>query len=346
MTELNRLAKLPLLPTSTVGSHSPPGWLLTAIDAINLGAYGQEDIAEVMRDATDIAVLDQVRAGIDVITDGEMRRNDFNLGFYQRIRGVEPLPAPRLLGPEGHDQRGKWRVNEPITAPDGLGCLEDFAYVLSIADRPVKAAVPGPFTLSGRMQTGGVYQDRLEAAWAFVPIVNAECKSLVQAGATLIQVDEPSVAVYPERLGECVELFNAAVEGVNARIASHLCFGNFRGRPVAQRSYRPLIPKVFEMKIDQYLLEFANREMAELEILREFPDDREIAVGVVDVKNYWCETPDLVAERIRKALRFIDADQLWVVPDCGFSQTARWATTRKLLAMVQGTEIVRRELAG
>jgi 5-methyltetrahydropteroyltriglutamate--homocysteine methyltransferase len=346
MTKPKNRGELPLLPTTTVGSHSPTGWLLTAIDAIQRGEYGQDDIDEVMRDATDIAVLDQVRAGVDVITDGEMRRNDFNLGFYTRLSGIEPLLNDRLLGPEGHDQRGKWRVTEPISAPDGLGCLEDFTYVLSISDRPVKAAVPGPFTLAGRLQTGGVYKDRVEAAWAFVPIVNAECTALVEAGANFIQVDEPSAAVYPDLLPEAVELFNAAVDGIDAKIGSHLCFGNFRGRPVAHRTYRPLFPKLFDMKIGQYILEFANREMAEIALWQEFPNDREIAAGVVDVKNYWCETPEVVAARIRTALQYIEPEKLWIAPDCGFSQTARWAAKRKLKAMVQGAEIVRRELAG
>jgi 5-methyltetrahydropteroyltriglutamate--homocysteine methyltransferase len=346
MRESKTRVDVPLLPTTTVGSHSPPGWLLTAIQAIGRGELGQDDIDEVMRDATDIAVLDQARAGVDVITDGEMRRNDFNLGFYTRLHGIEQLPNHRLLGPEGHDQRGKWRVNEPISAPDGLGCLEDFTYVLSISDRPVKAAVPGPFTLAGRIETGGIYKDRIAAAWAFVPIVNAECKALVAAGATFIQVDEPSAAVYPDLLPDAVELFNAAVDRIEAKIGSHLCFGNFRGRPVAHRIYRPLFPKLFDMKIDQYILEFANREMAEIALWQEFPNDREIAAGVVDVKNYWCETTEVVAGRIRTALQYIDPEKLWIAPDCGFSQTARWAAKRKLAAMVQGAEIVRKELAG
>lgn len=340
------LDDLPILPTSAVGSHAPTGWLLAAIDAIARGEMGQEDIDELMRDATDIAVLDMERAGLDVLVDGEMRRNDFNLGFYIRIQGIEPLPAPRMLGPEGHDQRGKWRVVEELSAPDGLGCVEDFSYVQAISDRPVKACVPGPFTLSGRIQTGGIYKDRIEAAWALVPIVNAECRALIEAGATFIQVDEPSAAVYPDRMAEYVTLFNAAVNGIDAKIGSHICFGNFRGRPVARRSYRPIFPALFDMRCDQYLLEFANRELAEVELWKEFPNDRELGFGVIDVKNYWCETAEVVAERIRMALKFVEPDKLWIVPDCGFSQTARWATKRKLAAMVQGTEIVRRELAG
>lgn len=340
------LDDLPLLPTSAVGSHAPAGWLLTAIDAIGRGELGPDDIDELMRDATDIAVLDMERAGLDVLVDGEMRRNDFNLGFYVRIQGIEPLPPGRKLGPEGHDQRGKWRVFEEISAPDGLGCLEDWAYVQSISEKPVKACVPGPFTLSGRLQTGAIYPDRLDAAWALAPIVNAECRALQEAGATFIQVDEPSAAVYPERMAEYVQVFNAAVAGIDAKIGSHICFGNFRGRPVARRTYRPIFPALFDMRCDQYLLEFANREMAEIELWKEFPNDRELGCGVVDVKNYWCETPEVVAERIRTALRYVAPDKLWIVPDCGFSQTARWATKRKLAAMVQGAEIVRRELAG
>ncbi|MCO5220302.1 MAG: cobalamin-independent methionine synthase II family protein [Thermomicrobiales bacterium] len=340
------LDDLPLLPASAVGSHAPTGWLLTAIDAIARGEMGQDDIDELMRDATDIAVLDMERAGLDVLVDGEMRRNDFNLGFYVRIAGIEPMAPARLLGPEGHDQRGKWRVSEDISAPNGLGCVEDWSYVQQVSDRPVKACVPGPFTLSGRLQTGGIYKDRVDAAWALVPIVNAECRALQAAGATFIQVDEPSAAVYPDKMHEYVRIFNAAVEGIDARIGSHICFGNFRGRPVAHRTYRPIFPTLFDMHCNQYLLEFANREMAEIELWQEFPNDRELGCGVIDVKNYWCETPEVVAARIRTALRFVAPEKLWIVPDCGFSQTARWATKRKLAAMVQGAEIVRKELAG
>jgi 5-methyltetrahydropteroyltriglutamate--homocysteine methyltransferase len=337
---------LPPIPTATVGSHAPTGWLITAVQAIQRGEYGPADIDEVLTDAVDIAVLDQQRAGVDVLVDGEMRRQDFNLGFYGRLTGLQPLPAERRLGPEGHDQRGRWLVSEPLSAPQGLGIVDEFSYLLSVADRPAKACVPGPFTLSGRLALGTVYKDRLEAAWALAPIVNAECRALVAAGADFIQIDEPSAAVYPDRFADYIDLFNAAVAGVEAKIAVHLCFGNFRGRPVARRSYRPIFPRMFEFNAQQFMLEFANREMAEVELLREFPPDRELAAGLVDVKNYWCEPPAVVAERVRTLLTYVAPERLWVLPDCGFSQTARWATVRKLRAMVQGVEIVRRELAG
>lgn len=126
-----------MLPTSTIGSHAPMGWLTTVISAIRTGAYGEQDIAEALQDAVDIAILDQQRAGIDILVDGEMRRIDFNLGFYGRIAGIEQQPLARRLGPEGHDQRGKWIVVEPLSVPDGLGIVEEFAYLVKVADRPV-----------------------------------------------------------------------------------------------------------------------------------------------------------------------------------------------------------------
>jgi 5-methyltetrahydropteroyltriglutamate--homocysteine methyltransferase len=142
-----------------------------------------------------------------------------------------------------------------------------------------------------------------------------------------------------------VELFNATVAGVEAEIGLHLCFGNFVGRPVAKRSYRPLFPHILDTRADFLALEFANRELAELELWREFPSDKILAAGLMDVKNYHVETPDEIAERIRAALQVVPAEQLRVVPDCGLSQTARWAAKAKLHAMVEGARIVRRELA-
>jgi len=124
------------------------------------------------------------------------------------------------------------------------------------------------------------------------------------------------------------------------------CFGNYVGRPVAKRSYRPLFPHILDVRASQLALEFANRELAELELWGEFPSDKELAAGLVDVKNYYIETPEDVAERIRAALRYVAPDKLSITPDCGFSQTARWAARAKLVSMVAGARIVRRELAG
>lgn len=341
-------ATLPLIPTSTIGSSAPMGWLTTVVEAINAGQYGAQDIEESLTDAVDLAVLEQQRLGIDILVDGEMRRLDFNLGFYGRIAGLVPQPLPRRLGPAMHDQRGKWRVTEELALPDGLGVVDEVRYLLSIADRPVKATVPGPYTLAGRLDlTGSPYANRIEAAWALSPFVRQELLDLVALGVDLIYLDEPSIAVYPKDLPETIPMFNATVAGVDARIGTHLCFGNWRGRPVANRTYAPLVPAVLDLHVAELSLELANREMADVELLAELAAaGRHVAAGLVDVKNTWCEPAEVVADRIRQVLRHVAADHLSVTPDCGMSQTARWAARRKLTAMVEGAKIVRAELTG
>ncbi len=338
-----------LLLTSTVGSYAMPGWLLTAGQAMKRGEYGPHDIEETLTDATNIAINDQLKAGIDIVVDGEMRRLDFVMGFYDSLQGVRLLPPGRTMGPEGHDMRPKWQVQEPLNAPEGLRTVADFRYLKStMADpgKPLKATVPGPFTLSGRLDPGTIYRDRMEVAWALVPIVNQELRNLVEAGANFIQIDEPSWAVYPERVNDYVALWNATVEGVDAKLAMHTCFGNYRCKPVGKRLYRPLFPRLLDAKFDQIILEFANREMTELELLLEIAGTCEIGAGVVDVKSYYIEKPADVAERIRLLLKYVEPTRLQILPDCGFSQTARWAAFAKMQAMVAGTKIVRREIGG
>ena len=156
--------------------------------------------------------------------------------------------------------------------------------------------------------------------------------------------DEPSYAVYPDRPQEFVKLFNHTVEGVAAKIGVHICFGNYRGRAVGKRSYRPLFPHILDANFAQVALEFANRELAEIDLWSEFPNDKELAVGLIDVKNYYVETAEDVAALLRRVLKHVRPEKLTVTPDCGFSQTARWAAVAKLKAMVAGTEIIRREL--
>ncbi|MFN8377600.1 MAG: methionine synthase [Anaerolineae bacterium] len=339
--------QFPLLPTSVIGSYAWPGWLNTALDAAHRGEYGPEDLREVQDDAVDLAVREQENAGVDLITDGEMRRvGFFTAEFYGHMSGLAELPARRRLGVAGHDQRESYEAVEPLGAPEGLGLLPEWEYVRKVAKHPVKMPIPGPYTLAGRIKPGNIYRNRMDVAYALAELVNKELKSLVAAGVEFIQVDEPSGAVHAHSPEEFVRLFNTTVDGVDAVIGTHLCFGNFAGRPVAKRTYRPLFPYILDMKVDQFALEFANREMAEIDLWKEFPNDKQLAAGLVDVKNYYVEKPEDVAERIRIALKVVPAEKLWVTPDCGFSQTARWAAKGKLKAMVEGTAIVRHELTG
>jgi 5-methyltetrahydropteroyltriglutamate--homocysteine methyltransferase len=337
---------IPLLPTSTIGSYAPPSWFESAVEAIERGEFGPTDREETYNDACRIALRDQEEAGVDVITEGEMRRVDFNLGFYGRLGGLQQLPPQRAKGPDGHDMRGRYQVIDRITAPSGLGIVEEFQFAKQHTDRLLKVTCPGPYTLAGRPQGGSFYADRYAVARDMADIINAELKKCVVAGATFIQLDEPSAAVYPDRPMAFVELIARAVEGVDAKLGMHMCFGNFRGRAVGKRQYEPLFPHILECPIDQFVLEFASREMAEIDLWKRFPNEKELAIGIVDVKNYYIETPEDVAERIRLALQYVAPEKLAIVPDCGFSQTARWASYAKLLAMVKGTEIVRRELTG
>lgn len=336
---------LPIIPTSVIGSYALPGWLHLVLNAAEQNAFGDADLKEAEDDAVDAAVRDQEDAGVDIISDGEMRRvGFFTAEFYHHMTGIVSRDQHRKSGVGGHDQREKYLAVDPLEAPDGLGLLEEYTYVKTRTDRPIKMPIPGPFTLSGRIDGGKLYKDRMEVAWALSDLVNAELKRLVAAGVKFIQMDEPSMSVHSSTPEEFVKLFNHTVEGVDAYISMHLCFGNYLGRPVAKRTYKPLLPHIFDMNLHQYALEFANREMAETDILREFPDDKHIAVGLVDVKNYYVETPEDVAERLRSVLEVVPPERVTVTPDCGFSQTARWAAKGKLKAMVAGTQIVRDEI--
>ena len=336
------------LLTSVVGSHAHPSWFVAGIAAAERGELGPADSAEMLDDAVDTAIRDQEAAGIDVISDGEMRRAGFfTAEFYRHLTGVRALPADRRVGPGGHDQQHRFEVLEPIGAPNGLGVVDEFRAAAGRTNRPLKVTLPGPFTLSGRLRTGtgSVYAERLAAAEAFVPILRAEIEGLVAAGATIIQVDEPSPAIHPDAPADFAALLNEALQpavAAGVRLGAHLCFGNYLGRPLAKRTYRPILDAMLRFEVDELVLEFANREMAEIDLAAEVAArGRDVAVGVVDVKNYYLETADDVAERIDLALDAgVPAERLTLVPDCGFSQTARWAALAKLRALVAGRDLV------
>jgi 5-methyltetrahydropteroyltriglutamate--homocysteine methyltransferase len=336
----------PLL-TSVVGSHAHPGWFVAGIAAAERGDFGPADLSEMLDDAVDLAIRDQEEAGIDIVTDGEMRRAGFfTAEFYRHVTGVQPLPSDRRLGAGGHDQQHRFEVLERIKAPDGLGVIAEYKAARQRTSRPLKVTLPGPYTLSGRLRTGPgeVYTTRVAAAEAFVEILKAELSGLADAGATIIQVDEPSPAIHPDAPADFAALFNAAIEPVRGqvRLGAHLCFGNFLGRPLAARTYRPIVDAMLGFGVDELVLEFANREMSEVEILAEIASaGRDVAAGVVDVKNYHLESADEVAARIDAILATgVPSERLTLVPDCGFSQTARWATTAKLRALVAGRDLV------
>ena len=337
---------LPILPTTVIGSHATPSWLWTAIDEIEKGNYGPTDIKETYDDAVNAAILDQERAGIDIISDGEMRRFYFVQSFYKRMTGIVQDPPLRKVGPYGYDSPQRYHTVEKVTVPNGLGIVGEFNYAKAHTIKPIKATCPGPVTITMHIRPRQGYKDRLELASEFASVINAELKALVAAGADFIQIDEPSFAVIPGEVNEWVELYNACVEGVDAKLALHICFGNLSSRPRGKRTYRWMFPELLEARADQLVLEFANREMSESGLWGELGLEMELGAGVIDVKSFYVETPEDVAERIRLFLDQVPPDKLYISPDCGFFQLPRWITYLKLQAMVAGTNIVRKELGG
>ena len=328
--------------TTVIGSYPFPGWLEFACR--HLDEFGVADRTELQDDAVIAAIHDQVSAGLDVITDGEQTRLDFNLSFYGFIEGLALEPAPpRRFGPPAHDQRGKHLVIGDLKAPRGLGVVEEFERLKRLAPKgPVlKASVPGPYTLSGRLAGG----DRYAFAEQLIPIVRAELAELVAAGCSEITVDEPSMScyAYKEDPARFVDIFNRTVQPVagHCRLSTHLCFGNYKARAVGPRQYAPMFPAFLELNVDEIHVEMASREFAEIELIGEIAKVKDVAVGIIDVKSYYIETPEDVAARVRRCLQYAPSERLSFAPDCGLSQTARWAARQKLRNLVAGVNMVR-----
>ena len=344
------------LRTTVIGSYPFPGWLEFACQ--NLDKFGETDREELIEDAVLVAIQDQLEAGLDVITDGEQTRLDFNLSFYGFLEGIEleSMP-PRRFGPPAHDQRGKHKIVGELSAPRGLGTVQDFERLKLFAHSALrappsavalKASVPGPYTLSGRLVPNHRYPDRYALTEALLPIVRDELMELVRAGCQEICVDEPSMSCYAHREDSkrFVEIFNRTVDPIfrRCRLSTHLCFGNFKGRAIGPRRYAPMFPAFLDLLVDEIHVEMASREFAELEIIAEIARKKDVAVGIIDVKSYYIETVEEVASRARACLKHAPAERLSFAPDCGLSQTARWAAKQKLKNMVEGVKKVREEM--
>lgn len=338
------------LRSSVIGSYPFPGWL--EFTSQHLEVFGRSDVSEIQNDAVIAAVHDQVEAGLDVITDGEQTRLDFNLSFYGYIKGIElESVSPRKFGPPAHDQRGKHAITGELVAPRGLGVVEEFKRLQRLAPvgaATLKASVPGPYTLSGRLVPNAQYADRWAVTEALLPMVRKELEDLVAAGCREISVDEPSMScyAYKEDPRRFVDIFNRTVETVHGRtrLCTHLCFGNFKGRAIGPRRIAPMFPAFLDFKADELHVEMASREFAEIELIAQIAPRMDVAVGIVDVKSYYVETPENLADRVRLCLKHAPADRLVFAPDCGLSQTARWAAQPKLKNMVAGIRQVKKEL--
>jgi 5-methyltetrahydropteroyltriglutamate--homocysteine methyltransferase len=337
---------LPIIPTSVVGSHGKPGWWFTLVRAWEAGEAGPGDLEEMFDDAANTAIRDMEDAGIDIITDGEVRRLDGYVdSYYAVIKGIAPLPARRKLGPWGYDQQTRYEaVGRIETPPGGLGIVREFEYLKAHTKHRTKATCAGPLTFGSRIHPGALYKGVVDVAERFAEVINEELKALVAAGADWIQLDEPARGNVSGE--EMARLFNLATEGVRARLGFHICFGNRFGRSRFGRSYAPYFPGVLKARAEQFVLEFASRELSELDLWPRFGGGRELGAGVIDVKGFNQDTPAEVAGRIHRVLEVCPAEQLTLNPDCGFGWSPRYMCNQKLRALAAGAALVRLDLTG
>ncbi len=338
-------APLPLIPTAVVGSHGKPGWWFASVKALEQGDFGPADLDEMFDDAADTAIRDMEGAGIDIITDGEVRRLDGYVdSYYAIIKGIQPLPIRRKAGPWGYDQQTRYEAVGRIETPTGgLGIIKEFEYLRAHTTRHLKATCAGPLTFGSRIHPGRLYKGVVDVAERFAEVINIELKGLVAAGANFIQLDEPARGNVSGE--EMARLFNLATEGVSAKLAFHICFGNRFGRSRFLRSYAPYFPGILKARADQFVLEFAGRELSEIDLWQKYGDGRELGAGVIDVKGFNPDTPEDVAKRIRKVLEVCRPDKLTVNPDCGFGWSPRYMCNEKLRGLAAGVALVRKEIA-
>jgi 5-methyltetrahydropteroyltriglutamate--homocysteine methyltransferase len=223
--------------------------------------------------------------------------------------------------------------------------VDDYKFLAANTESETKFSVTGPHSLVKRIRDEH-YGNEEEFAMDIARVMNLELKELVRAGVRNIQIDEPYYSGFPQDLAWGVKALNTLVDGVDARLGLHICYGNRYGRPSWAGNYRYLFPTILDAHVHQLTLEFARRGGEDLDLFKEFPNTFELGVGAIDVKTEDIETPDMVAERVRRALQFVSPDRVVVLPDCGCHHLPQPVAFGKLRAMVEGTEIVRREIEG
>lgn len=357
-----------VLPTTMVGSYPRPQWYTYQLLGRDVRvAFKHAPHAEAYADATASAIHDQEAAGLDIVTDGQMSFDDYVGGIgsfcwymYERIGGFDAAKEehPSALGVETRNKEqlllSDWGgvVNSgPVShGPIRLADLHQIA--AHYANRPIKVSVgAGPVNLAWHVYFRH-YRDPRELSYALAPIFNAEMKSLVDAGATFLQYEDlgawlPLFTGNDDDFRWIVDVVAKCVEGVDAKIAWHFCYGNAWGNRLAglfPKGYEAVLPHLYDAPVDQFVLDFANRDMVDVDVLRTLPAGKEVAAGVIDVRTTMVETPEQVAERARKVLEIVPAERVYLTTDCGLRNLPRIVATMKLKALADGAKIVRREL--
>ncbi len=337
---------LPLLPTTVIGSYSFPKWLDHARELGARGVLNPAQLDEAHDNAVKSAIKDHEIAGVDIITDGELRRETMVNFFSARIHGFDMSGKLKPIGDiDPSLQMPDPIVREKVRHKGSLSMDRHFQFLRQHTHCATKVCVTGPQMLAKRA-TNEAYPSDKELIFDLTDILNIELKSIVAAGCNFIQIDEPIWVGYPKDMPWLVESFNKLIDGVNAKIALHVCYGNYQLKKLFKGQYAELFPAILETKADQLSLEFAVSDGVGLELFKQYKTGKEIVVGIIDVKNESVETPEVVAGRVRKALEYIPAEKLYLSPDCGMKFMPRHRAFGKLRAMVDGVRIVRRELEG
>jgi 5-methyltetrahydropteroyltriglutamate--homocysteine methyltransferase len=338
-----------VLRTSLVGSYPQPEWLINRdklgkvmpprIRANELWRVRPEWLEQAQDDATLIAIHDQERAGLDIITDGEIRRESYSNRFATALEGLD-LDNPSVITSRSGQSVSVPRIVGPIRRRHAVQ-VRDVEFLRENTDHEIKTTVPGPFTMAQQAKND-YYATEEEVALAYAEAVNAEIADLFAAGADVVQIDEPYMQAYPEK-ARCYGLraLNRALEGIRGQTAVHICFGY-----AALVSDRPsgysFLPELADCPIQQISIETAQSNL-DCSILSELRN-KSIILGVLDLSTREIETPEVVAARIRRALPFVDVNKLIVAPDCGMKYLPRSVAFGKMKAMVEGAAMVRAEL--
>jgi len=339
-----------LLPTSLVGSYPQPDWLIDRVKlagrfpprvrAKELWRVAPEWLEQAMDDATLIAIRDQERAGLDIITDGEMRRESYSNRFATALDGVD-LDNPGMALDRSGDPNPVPRVVGPIVRRHAVE-TRDVKFLRENTDRQIKITVPGPFTMAQQAQND-YYDDEAEMAHDYAVAVNAEMKDLFAAGADFVQIDEPYMQARPEKARAYgLDALRTALEGVEGRTALHICFGYAALIHERPEGYS-FLPELAGCDVQQISIETAQSNL-DCSVLEKLPG-KTIILGVLDLSTHEVETPETVARRIRRALPHVSAERLIVAPDCGLKYLPRDVAFGKMKAMADGARIVREELA-
>ena len=340
-----------LLPTTVVGSYPQPDWLVNRemlskvvprIRMREIWRIPEPYLEQAQDDATIVAIRDMERAGIDVITDGEMRRESYSNYFATALEGID-IANPGLVKSRAGDMTRVPRVVGKVRRPHPIE-VRDMRFLRRNTDRAAKITLPGPFTMSQQAKDE-FYKDPEAMAMDFAAAVNAEAHDLVRAGADVIQLDEPWVRNDPEAARRyAVKAINRALEGITVSTAVHLCFGYAAVVPGATKpSGYAFLPELADTVASIISIESAQPKI-DLGILAELAP-KQVMLGVLDLSDLAVETPEVVAQRIRLGLKHLPAEKLIAAPDCGMKYLPRDIAFRKLKAMCDGAAIVRRELS-